>query len=69
MKEITQYKCEHCGTLYTEIRECEECEKQHVSPKGIKAAHCRPRKVCAKYPPRIDIEFADGTVQHYERRT
>lgn len=67
MKEIKQYKCELCGTLYAEKSECEACEKQHVSPKRIKVAQFKPRKVCAKYPPRIVIEFEDGTVCNYER--
>lgn len=69
MKTIEQYKCEYCGTLYADRNECEACEKQHVYPKCIKAAQFRPRKVCAKYPPHIVIEFEDGTIQDYERRS
>lgn len=68
MQEITQYKCEFCGTLYSDKKECDECEKQHVTPKRIKAVQFKPRKVCAKYPPHITVEFNDGTIQRYERR-
>ena len=59
MQEITQYKCEFCGTLYADKKECDECEK---------AVQFKPRKVCAKYPPHITVEFNDGTIQRYERR-
>lgn len=66
MKTVHQYKCEVCGTLYTDKEECVQCEKQHVFPLEVTTAHHRPRKVCAKYPPRIDIKFSDGTIQRYE---
>lgn len=69
MKEAAYYKCEFCGTLYADKKECDECEKQHVAPKCITGVEFRPRKVCAKYPPRITVEFHDGTIQRYERRS
>lgn len=67
MKEIKQYRCEICNTLYAEKRECEICEKQHVVPLGIKIACFKPHKVCAKYPTRICVEFEDGTIRDYVR--
>ena len=68
MKEVKQYKCEYCGTLYSDKNECAACEKQHVVPREIVIVHHRPKGVCAAYPPRIDVAFSDGTIQHYERR-
>lgn len=68
MKEVKQYKCKHCGTLYANKAECEACEKQHAIPREIAAVHHRPKGVCAVYPPRIDVVFDNGAVRHYEMR-
>ena len=68
MKEVKQHKCEYCGTLYADKSECAACEKQHAVPCKIVAVHHRAKGVCAVYPPRIDVGFSDGSVQHYERR-
>ena len=65
MKEVKQYKCEYCGTLYADKSECAACEKQHAVPCKIVAVHHRAKGVCAVYPPRIDVGFSDGSVQHY----
>lgn len=65
MKEVKQYKCEYCGTLYADKSECAACEKQHTVPCKIVAVHHRAKCVCAVYPPRIDVGFSDGSVQHY----
>ena len=48
--------------------ECAKCEDQHVAAVEIVAQHHLPAKVSAKYPPRIDVKMADGTVYVYERR-
>lgn len=68
MKEVKQYKCEVCGTLYADKGECAACEKQHCIPSGIERAFHRPKGVCAKYPPKIHVRFSDGTIHEYEKR-
>lgn len=46
MKEVKQYKCEYCGTLYADKSECAACEKQHAVPCKIVAVHHRAKGVC-----------------------
>lgn len=67
MKEITQYKCEICGTLYAEKTECEKCEKQHKIPNSIVKADFRAAKSYPGYPPYIIVKFNDGSEKKYRR--
>lgn len=69
MKTINQYQCECCGTLYQDASTCKACEKQHRTPvKILKAGH-RAMGVCAGYPVHVQIEFDDGKVVTYERKS
>jgi len=65
MKEVKQYKCETCGTLYAIKDQCEMCEKQHRIPAEIQSAHHLPMNVSAKYPTRIIVKFDDGSTRTY----
>lgn len=54
MKEVKQYKCDHCGALYANKSECEVCEGQHAIPRKIvEVLHI----VKGVYPTRIDVEL------------
>ena len=66
MKEVKHYKCEVCGTLYANEKECDACEKQHRMPVEIKSAKHLPKKVSAKYPTQINIKFDDGSTRTYK---
>ena len=68
MKEIKQYKCEHCGRLYVDKDRALECEKGHKSATKIVSVHylpCTDRK--SGYPDKILVEFDDGTAKEYKR--
>lgn len=47
MKVVNQYKCDLCGTVYTDKRKCEACE----------AGHHRPTKIVGRqyYPIRVNV--------------
>lgn len=68
MKRIEQFKCDCCGTLYSDKSECVKCESQHVKCARIEHEYHLPYKVSAKYPQKVRIVMSDGTVQLYERR-
>lgn len=45
MKEVKQYKCEYCGTLYADKSECAACEKQHTTPEEMRDYELMPANV------------------------
>lgn len=61
MKEIVQYKCEHCGTIYTDKDKALQCEKGHKSAIKIVSVHY----LHTSYPDKILVEFDDGTTKEY----
>lgn len=65
MKKVTQYKCEICGTLYSEETVCTECESQHKIPVSIVKAHHRAKGIKPKYPQFITIKFNDESEREY----
>ena len=63
MKEVKQYKCDHCGALYANKSECEVCKVQHAIPRKIvEVLHI----VKGVYTQRIDVEFDNGAFRSYE---
>lgn len=67
MTEVTKYKCDLCGTLYTSKLACDECEKQHQIPDKIVRADHRAMKSVPGYPPYIYVKFKDGSERKYKR--
>ena len=69
MKEIKQYKCEQCGTLYADKDRALQCEKGHKSATKIVSVHYLPHIYnstgCTSYPNKILVEFNDGTTKEY----
>lgn len=64
MKELNQYQCEICGTVYKDRLIAEKCEASHILPQKI-IGH---KFYKAKYPEYVNIEFEDGSVGRYQRR-
>ena len=65
MKEIKQYKCEHCGTIYADKDRALECEKGHKSATKIVSVHYATYIHNTSYPDKILVEFDDGTTKEY----
>ena len=66
MKEIKQYKCEHCGTIYADKDGALQCEKGHKSATKIVSVHYMPHIYHnTSYPDKILVEFNDGTTKEY----
>lgn len=66
MKELKQYVCEKCGTVYADKNACQECEKQHATPVKIVGSKHYSKKVCSVYPYKLIIEFDNGRNRTYE---
>ena len=66
MKEIKQYKCEHCGTIYADKDRALECEKGHKSATKIVSVHYAPYIHNTSYPDKTLVEFNDGTTKEYK---
>lgn len=67
MKEVKQYICEICGTVYAEKESCKACETNHRHPIRIASAHylaCRNLK--SGYPLKLEIGFSDGSTKTYK---
>lgn len=61
MKEISQYKCEICGTIYSERAKCEACEAGHKRPTKIVARKYRPITINhSGFPDKIEVETKNG---------
>ena len=68
MKEIKQYKCEHCGTIYVDKDKALQCEKNHKFGVDIASVHYLPyASDNTGYPNKILIEFNDGAREEYKR--
>lgn len=66
MKELKQFQCEYCNTIYKSKSECEFCEKGHDRLKSIKEVEYRSVKNAGEFPHRIKIETDDGCILQYE---
>ena len=68
MKELTQYQCETCGTLYAQEESCLACEASHIPYTAITS--CRYQSIKqgnSKYPYAIHILMDDGTTLVFKR--
>ncbi|MCM1059815.1 MAG: hypothetical protein NC452_05935 [Eubacterium sp.] len=67
MKELKQFQCEICNTVYKSKDLCESCERFHCKPKQITKANFNAgQNGSLKYPQRILIEMEDGKTATYE---
>lgn len=68
MKEIKQYKCDYCGTVYSEKDRAERCEKNHKHIAKVVSIHYLSQSIDATgYPNKIIVEFSDGSEKTYVR--
>ena len=68
MKELKQYQCEHCKTVYSEKRKAEQCEKNHkVKVKVVKMVHRPVSDDASGYPLYVMVKFDDGQVVKYKK--
>ena len=65
MQVLTRYKCEHCGEVYEDKAECEECEKNHPKPVRITGGSYRCTGRYPKYPEYIIVDMDDGSLWGY----
>lgn len=67
MKELKQFQCEICKTIYADMEECKECEGSHRKAKSIVRQYFRPQQDGGlKYPYRIVVEMEDGSSVFYD---
>ena len=68
IREIVQWKCERCGTIYTEKSTAERCFKSHKHPMPNKSAVglswspmlMKDTIKDPNYPTTVEITFEDG---------
>lgn len=66
MKAIEQYKCEICGTLYTDKTKCIKCEAGHKIPTKIRLKRYQPIYVNQRgWPETIDVATKEGDMARY----
>lgn len=69
MIEVTQYKCEICGTIYDNAETCEKCEAYHTDVNKVSEYKYHPRGVGpeAKYPYAVVLKMDDNTLLTFKR--
>lgn len=68
MKEIRNYGCEICGTVYSEKARAVECEKSHKRPGKVMSGDYYPYSVDKQgYPIKIHVKMSDGNVVSYKK--
>ena len=68
MKEIKQYKCEHCGTIYADKDRALQCEKNHkFIVKNVSVHYLPYASDNTGYPNKILVEFENGEKKEYKR--
>lgn len=66
MRELKQYVCDTCGTVYKEKELCEMCEKGHTHVDHVISATYQSTHQNGKYPQKVYIEFEDGSRRYYK---
>ena len=70
MKEIKLYQCEVCGTEYTDKKQAEECEENHVETLEIvKCKFVKRALMHDGFPASITVKSDDGREMTYNRCT
>lgn len=68
MKVVEKYRCEICGTEYTDRAKAIACEKSHKKIKVISDCRYQPITVNSSgYPVTITVTFTDGHTATYKR--
>ncbi len=74
MKKVNHFICEICGTMYKDSATAMKCEAYHILPRKILAKEIEkgdwiPITQSAssfyRYPKRIKVQMADGSICHY----
>ncbi len=61
MKELKQFQCEICKSIYSDSETCKKCEDSHCQAKSIVSQYFRPQKYNgSEYPYRIVVKMEDG---------
>ena len=67
MKVVNQYKCDVCGTVYTDKRKCEACEAGHKKPVKITYRKYLAIGVNASgFPDKLTVATKDGEKAVYK---
>lgn len=67
MKVVNQYKCDVCGTVYTDKRKCEACEAGHKKPVKITYRKYQAIGVNASgFPDKLTVATKDGEKAVYK---
>ena len=69
MRQVTQYQCEICGTMYNDVDKCEACENGHVAVNQVQSYRYIPinQGANSKYPVSVTILMEDGTTATFKR--
>ena len=69
MRQVTQYQCEICGTMYNDTEMCEVCEASHVGVDSVQSYRYIPvnQGANSKYPVSVTIQMEDGTTATFKR--
>ena len=74
IREITQWRCERCGTIYVEKTTAERCFKSHKKPmhgkdaiatKWVSMFADKDTVNDPNYPTTVEVTFEDGAVGIY----
>lgn len=67
MKEISQFKCDVCGKIFSDKYKCDKHERSHGLPVKItRAAHNRAIETSrGLFPAEITLEFSNGSWANY----
>lgn len=67
MKIVNQYKCDVCGTVYTDKKKCEACETGHKKPVKITGRVFRSISINATgFPEKLTVATKDGEEAVYK---
>lgn len=64
----TVYKCEACGTVYSDAKDAEACEHTHKRVETITHQVFLHADLSGPYPTRITCRMETGEVVQYVRR-
>lgn len=69
MKEITQYQCETCGTIYNNEDTCAECENFHIAVESVAQYKYNPKEMGpeSRYPYAVVIKMDNGQELIFKR--
>ena len=69
MIETIQYKCEMCGTNYSNAEKCRECEAFHVAVASVAQYKYNSKGMGpeSKYPHAVTIVMDDGKQLTFKR--